>query len=104
MANVENIKVIRLVTGEEIIGEVTSDSGTVLTVKNPVRILVIPTADQNNPKVGFGPFTQWTEDKDLTFDKSHVMFIATPITEFVNQYTAMFGGLVVPPSSKIITP
>lgn len=104
MANVENIKIIRLATGEEIIGEVMKETDKVLSVKNPVRILVIPTADQNNPKVGFGPFTQWTEEKELTLNRQHVTFMATPINEFVNQYTAMFGGLVVPPASKIITP
>ena len=104
MAKTENIKIVRLSTGEEIIGEVTNDTKTDLTLKNPVRILVIPTADQKNPKVGFGPFTQWSEDKELTLNKSHVTFTATPINEFLNQYTAMFGGLVVPPASKIITP
>lgn len=104
MAKTDNIKIIRLMTGEEIIGEIMNDTDKVLSVKNPVRVLVIPTADQNNPKVGFGPFTQWSEEKELTLNKSHVTFIATPINEFVNQYTAMFGGLVVPPASKIITP
>ena len=104
MANTENVKIVRLSTGEEILGEITSDSGTVVTLKNPVRVVVIPTSDQNNPKVGFAPFSQWTEDKELTLNKNHVTYIATPINEFMNQYKTMFGGLVVPPSSKIITP
>lgn len=103
MAKTDNIKIIHLTTGEELIGEVMSETDTKLVVKNPVRIVVIPTADQANPKVGFGPFTQWTEDKELTLNAYHVTFTGTPINEFLNQYTAMFGGLVIPPASKIIT-
>lgn len=104
MAKTDNIKVIRLSTGEELIGEVLTHTADKLVVKNPVRIVVIPTADQANPKVGFGPFTQWTEDKELTLNSYHVTFTGTPINEFLNQYSAMFGGLVIPPSSKIVTP
>lgn len=104
MTKTANIKIIRLLTGEEILGEVTKETDLTLSVKNPVRVVVVPTSDPNNPKVGFGPFTQWSEDKELTLNRSHVTFTSTPITEFLNQYSAMFGGLVVPPSTKIITP
>ena len=103
MAKTDNIKIVRLSTGEEIIGEVMADTKTDLTLKNPVRILVIPTADQKNPKVGFGPFTQWTEDKELTLNKNCVTTVATPVADFVNQYNSVFGGIVVP-NSKLITP
>jgi hypothetical protein len=103
MANTTELKIIRLMTGEEIIGSVTDKSDYTITVKNPVRVVVIPTNDQTTPKVGFAPFTQWSDDKELTLNRSHVTFIATPITEFVNQYNGMFGGLVLP-KSEIIKP
>lgn len=105
MANVENLKIIRLSTTEEIIGEVIEENKTHIKVKNPVRIIVVPNkADPNNPSVGFAPFLQWTDDKDLTLNASHVITMVTPLTEFVNQYNGMFGGLVVPPKSGLITP
>jgi hypothetical protein len=104
MATVENLKILRLSTGEEIMGEVTSDSGTVVTIKNPIRIIVVPSqSDPKNPSVAFAPFMQWSDDKELTLNKDHVITIVTPITEFVNQYNGMFGGIVVP-QTKIITP
>ena len=106
MANVENIKIIRLLNGEEIIAEVTSDSGQIITIRNAIRIVVMPNkADPSVPNVGMAPFMQFTEDKDLTLNKNCVITVATPLTEFVNQYNSVFGGLVVPPTSaKIITP
>ena len=104
MANVENLKMLRFMTGEEIIGEVTSDSGDVITVKNPVRIIVITNkADPQSPQVGFAPYAEFTDDKDFTFNKNHVIVSYTPISEFVNQYNGMFGGIVVP-KSGLITP
>ena len=60
-------------------------------------------ADPNNPSIGFAPFTQWTDDKELTLNANHVTYTASPIPEFVNQYNGMFGGLVLP-DTKIIKP
>lgn len=104
MADTKNLQILRLSTGEEIMGEVTSNSGQAITIKNPVRVVVVPSkTDPNNPSVGFAPFMQWTDDKDLTLNASHVITTASPITEFVNQYNGMFGGIVVP-KTGIITP
>ena len=103
MANVQNIKILRLSTGEEILGEVTEENSSSLKIKNPVRVVVVPSkADPNNPSVAFAPFIQWSDDKVLTLNANHVITTATPITEFINQYNGMFGGLVVP-QTKIIT-
>lgn len=104
MAKNDKLLLIRLSTGEELMGEVTSNSGQVLTVKNPVRVVVVPSkTDPNNPSVAFAPFIQWSDDKELTLNSNHVITTATPITEFVNQYNGMFGGIVVP-KSGLITP
>jgi hypothetical protein len=104
MANVSNLKLLRLTTGEEILGEVLNENVSKVEIKNPVRVLVVPSKnDPNNPSVAFAPFTQWSDDKVLTLNANHVTYVATPITEFVNQYNSMFGGLVVP-NSKILTP
>lgn len=103
MANVQNIKILRLSTGEEILGEVAEENSSSLKIKNPVRVIVVPSkADPNNPSVAFAPFIQWSDDKVLTLNANHVITTATPITEFINQYNGMFGGLVVP-QTKIIT-
>jgi hypothetical protein len=104
MANVENLKILRLSTGEEIMGEIVDENITKVVIKNPVRIVVVPSkSDPNNPSVAFAPFLQWSEDKELTLSAKHVIVTASPITEFVNQYNGMFSGIVVP-KSGIITP
>lgn len=99
-----NIKLIKFLGGEEIIAEVVSETETTLDVKNAVRIVVIP--DQLNPKtpqVGLAPYLQFSEAKELTFNRNLVVTTAVPLTDFINQYNSLFGGIQLP-SSKIITP
>ena len=98
-----NLKLIRML-GEEVIAEVVSETDTTITVKNAVRIVVIP--DQLNPKnpqVGLAPFLQFSEQKELVLNKNLVITTATPLTDFVNQYNSLFGGIQLP-TSKIIAP
>lgn len=106
MANVQNLKIIRLLSGEEIMAEITVDGTDSMTIKNPIRIVVVPNqADPKNPTVGLAPFLQFSDDKELVLNKNCVITSATPLVEFVNQYNSVFGGLVVPSTSaKIITP
>ena len=102
MANVDNLMIVRLITGEEVLGEITIQDDKIIQIKNPVRIVVVPSkTDPKNPSVGFAPYMQWSDDKELTLNQSCVITMATPMTEFVNQYNGMFGGLVVPNSGLI---
>jgi hypothetical protein len=101
-----NIKIIKLITGEELLAEVTilSQIPNSITMKNPVRIVVMPNKlDPKTPNVGFAPWAEFSEDKSFDLDKAHILAIINPIKEFVNQYNTMFGGLVVP-SSNLIMP
>jgi hypothetical protein len=100
---VSNIKILKLVTGEEILGEIMPSGDAVCIIKNPVRIIVMPNKmDPKTPNVGFAPWAEFSDQKSFTIDKSHVLCIIDPIKEFINQYNSMFGGLVVPTSNLIM--
>lgn len=99
-----NVTLIKFLGGEEIIAEVVSENLTQINVKNAVRIVVIP--DNLNPKtpqVGLAPYLQFSDSKELTFNKALVVTTATPLTDFLNQYNSLFGGIQLA-TSKIITP
>ena len=102
-----NLVILKLITGEEIMGEVTSSptqASQEYTIKNPVRIVVMPTkTDPRTPTVGFAPWVEWSEDKVFTIHKAHVIVSMKPVQEFINQYNTMFGGIVAP-ASKLILP
>ena len=101
-----NIKIVKLVSGEELLAEVVDAAATMpVTLKNPVRILVIPNKmDPKTPQVAFAPWAEFSEEKSFVIDKSHILCIMTPINEFVQQYKSMFGGIIPVNQSKLIMP
>ena len=97
-----NIKLLKLINGEELVSEIINDDGSTVKIKNPVRIIMMPSkADPKTPSVGLAPWAEFSEDKEIVLDKSHVLCMMKPIREFINQYNSIFGGIVLP-SSKLI--
>lgn len=98
-----SVKIIKLITGEELLAEIMPSGDAVCKIKNPVRIIVMPNKiDPKTPNIGFAPWAEFSDEKEFVLDKSHVLATMTPINEFANQYNSMFGGLVVPKSNLII--
>lgn len=103
-----NVKILKLLTGEELIAEVTSTTNDVCRMRNPVRIVVMPPDPrvQHDPKkaanIGFAPWAEFSNDRDFTIDNRHIVAIMTPLKEFVNQYNSMFGGIVLPTSNLLV--
>ena len=100
-----DVKIFKLVTGEEIMGEVVGDIGK-FTVKNPVLVAVMRGKD-GVPNVGFAPFPTYSEEvknKTIDFRLEHVVYCYTPAEDFKQNYDSIFGlGLVLPGEKKIIT-
>lgn len=101
-----NVHLIRLLNGEELIGELRENlSFKSITIKNPLRIVIMPSkTSPNTPTIGFAPWAEFSSDTEFDIDKSHVLCIMKPIQEFVNQYNATFGGIITPQTSNIILP
>ena len=99
-----SVKIIKLLNGEDLIAKILPSSGLILKIENPVRIVVMPNKiDPKTPNVGLAPCAEFSDDKVFELDKSHVLAIMTPVKEFVNQYSSIFGGLVLP-TGNLITP
>lgn len=99
----KNLKLIRLFTGEDIMGDVLELNDKFVKVKEPVRVVVVPSKDETRPGIGLAPFTHWSTDKEVEIYIHCVMTIMEPITDFKNQYNSVFGGIVMT-DNKIILP
>lgn len=91
----KNMKLVRLTSGEEIIGKV-EDLSNVIKISDAFN-LVAPEPG----KIGFIPFMAYAKDKEFVIDKSHVMMVVDPIDELVDQVRSMTSGIVVP-DTKVI--
>lgn len=98
-----NVKIVKLLSGEELLTEILPSSETVCKMKNPVRVVVMPNKiDPKTPNIGFAPWGEFSDDKEFIVDKSHVVVIMTPIKQFVDQYNSMFSKIVAPQSGLIL--
>jgi len=90
------MKLVRLSSGEEIIGKVTETENSVI-IENGYTL--IPAGEG---KIGFMPFMAYTKAKDgITIGNEFIMFIVEPIEDMVNQIRQMDSGIVVP-DKKVI--
>jgi hypothetical protein len=94
-----DVKLIRMISGEEILAEVIEFANGVLTIKNP--LVVIPRQDQ----IGFAPWATVIslDNPEIALDMRHVIYSVEPQPEVVQQYAKIFGGPdIITPDRKLI--
>ena len=97
----EQIKVLKLLSGEEIVAEVT-DGGSFVIVKNPVKFVMMPV---NSSQVGveMHPFIMLSKDDEVELSKDFIIAICNPIDEILQSYKSQFSAIVTPPEKRLIT-
>lgn len=91
-----DVKLFRIITGEEVVAELVSETDTTVTVKN--GLVVLPTGQQ----VGFAPWAT-VIDKDnpeITVSKTHVVYIAELDEGICKKYNEIYGSKLVTPDKK----
>lgn len=99
------VKVLRLISGEEIMGDVSEKEDGTIYIKDVCQIAT-SYADTTTAtaRVGLAPFMPYTKSSDgITVAKSYVGFIVDPVNELTNEYNKIFGsGFVLPPSTPTL--
>ena len=93
------IKIFKLITGEEIVAEVVSETEDSVSLKNCVALVLQPSRD-GKLSFGFVPFGAMV-DGDITIKKDKLLFTAAASDDLKNSYNSMFGGIVTPPKTLI---
>lgn len=94
----KDVKLIRLITGEEIIAEVLDWKNGVLTIQN--ALVVIPQQGQ----VGFAPWATviHPDMPEIGLDMKHVIYSVAVADPVVKQYNEIFGSNIVLPDKQLI--
>ena len=96
-------KLIRLTSGEEILVEIKSRNETLTVVKDPVLLIPDPGAAG---RITFVPYLSYCEMDELTIKEDHIMFICEPEENLQQKYKDMVKGkikLQTPPQQEIFT-
>ena len=100
-----SILAFKLITNEDILSEVESQSETEFVLSNPVGIAIVRGQD-GRPNVGFSPFPLHSEqkkDSTIAISKKHVVYSYVPAQDFIDNYNQIFGSGIVLPNKQIIT-
>ena len=90
-----NIRVVRLISGEELIGDWNEEK---YTITNPVVMLPV-----GKDQLGFSPWIPYVEEEEVPLKEQHILAILTPDTKLQNEYSRVYGsGLVMPEDSELI--
>lgn len=96
-----NIKCVRLVAGEEVIGEVT-DLNDAVTIKNPAAIHLVPRQD-GQVGIGLHPWLPYSEDESFLISKDKVVTTHNPSIELINNYNRLYGSGIQIASAETLT-
>jgi len=93
-----NVKLIRVVTGEEVVAEVVSETDNTITIKN--GLVVLPTGQS----VGFAPWATVIskDDPEITMSRNHVIYMVELQDSVSKKYKEMFGNIITPEEKKLI--
>ena len=94
------VRIVRLTSGEEVIGDVTQEDGIYRVQK---AALILPTGQGS---IGLMPWMPYADQEGgIEIRESFVIFDIKPHDELINEYNTAFGsGLVVPPKQTITGP
>lgn len=91
------IYIMKLVSGEELIADVTDAEGG-YDLKQPCILQVVPSrTNPEQPVMALIPYATYTENHKVFVSSSHVVWASKPVEELYNQYNSIFGtGIMLP--------
>ena len=83
----------KLVTGEEVFGEVEIMQDGRFSITNPVALRVVPSQIQGGqPGMAFVPFPQMADDNftEMHIEPLHIVYTYTPYQDLIDEYHNIF--------------
>lgn len=87
------IRVIRLVSGEEIVGKVEIRDNTYF-VQWPVQLVNTTDKDSDKARVRVELFASQVKDHSVEINKGHVLYIGEPLLDLAEYYETTFGKML----------
>jgi hypothetical protein len=96
------IMITRLLTGEEILGELTIIDNSSVRVDNPTLVAAMRNPQSGNIDVHMAPFMPLSSQTHVLIRTENVLCQYEPVTEVVNKYNTLFGsGIIIPTNTGI---
>ena len=94
-----NIKLVRLSTGEDLMGDVTLNENSDAVIENPCMVYVRPNQNNSGASVGITRWMPYADNKEFTIAGKFIVTVADPAQDLKTEYNKIFGScLVVAPA------
>jgi len=98
----DKLRILKLVSGEEVVGEITEDNQDTIRIENPC-VIGIGMSQTGKPTLQMQPMLLFSEQKVVEIKQSHVLYNVSVAPEIKNKYNEIYGsGIVVPKKSPIL--
>ena len=98
----EKMRILKLVSGEEVVGEITEETSEIVRMENPC-VLGIAMTQSGKPTLSMQPMLLFSEQKVVEIKQSHILYNVSVATEIKNKYNEIYGsGIVVAKKSPIL--
>ena len=97
-----SIKILKLVSGDDIVADVEEKEEGIMVLKNPAKLLMFPSED-GGMGMGLIPWCPYTDKELFQISSTYIMIEFDPPDELRNEYSEQFGsGIVTPPTGFIL--
>lgn len=91
-----DIKCVKLITDQDLIGKVEFDVLGNINITNPAMVVMIPSESSEKMNLGLVPWIQIADQKTFRLERSNVLTTFDPVLNVLNNYNRIFGaGIVV---------
>ena len=92
-----NVKLFRIMTGEEVIAELLEETASYIKIQN--GLVVLPSA---NGSVGFAPWATVIDrdEPELTIKNEHLVYTASVDEKIKKKYKEIYGSPLSTPDEK----
>lgn len=99
-----NLRILKLTTGEEIVGDLVEVEGReIYRIENPC-VLAIGMNQSGKAALQMQPLLIFSDQKVVQIKHDHVIYEVSVAQEIKNKYNEIYGsGIVLPTSQSIIT-
>lgn len=96
------IKIVKLISGEEIIADVTLNRNELTLDKPCVLQMMSSRSNPEQPTMALIPYAMYTDSHKVTVKQEHIVWSEEPLKELYNQYNSIFGSGIVVSKSPIL--
>ena len=92
------IKLIRMKSGEDIVGEITKENEEFIDVKDPAALMPMSGGANNAVQMGMVPWQPFSKSTEFTVPRGWVVTISEPAEDIEDNYRRVYGsGIEVSP-------